>query len=246
MVNPPEVKAFDAAVRERFPAIQQVWGSLRAPYRVLDYGCGNGVLTYWMYANGFGQDCLGLDISATGIEYAQQYFARAGLQFQILTPLKPLDHYGEFDVVVSSHVLEHIHHPHQALAQMLPLADWFVLEVPLEDCFAQNAIATMRGNTLRQNPLGHVNFWSKQSFAAFVQSMGLMILRDFQYASAPFSPFNSRSKRWLEQALLRGMGVPRYGWLMATHYAVLARRHPAWQERLRWTLSQTGAERHAV
>src|SRR5258707_833870 len=43
---------FEAAVQHRFPSICRVWGSLRAPGRVLDWGCGNGVLTYWMYENG--------------------------------------------------------------------------------------------------------------------------------------------------------------------------------------------------
>jgi 2-polyprenyl-3-methyl-5-hydroxy-6-metoxy-1,4-benzoquinol methylase len=54
---------FEAAVLYRFPSICRVWGSLKPPARVLDWGCGNGVLTFWMYENGFGGEVIGLDVS---------------------------------------------------------------------------------------------------------------------------------------------------------------------------------------
>jgi SAM-dependent methyltransferase len=67
---------FEAATRHRFPSICRVWGSLRSPGRVLDWGCGNGVLTYWMYENGFGSEVLGVDVSQTAVAYANERFAR--------------------------------------------------------------------------------------------------------------------------------------------------------------------------
>src|SRR5262249_35101913 len=74
--------ALHAAVHARFPAILKVWGSMLAPQRVLDFGCGNGVLTYWMHCNGFGKDIVGVDISATAIAFAARHLARPGLTFQ--------------------------------------------------------------------------------------------------------------------------------------------------------------------
>lgn len=224
--------AFDSAVRDRFPAIQKVWGQLRTPARVLDYGCGNGVLTFWMSAHGFGQDLLGLDVSHEGIQQAVSYFARPGLEFQVLEPGKPLDHLGVFDVVVSSHVLEHVEYPQKAIVQMLPLSEWFVLEVPLEQCFVQTALTAIRGKALGDNPVGHVNFWTKRSFDSFIASCGLISLRTYRYASAPFSPYNSSLKCALERTALKILGLGLYGRFMATHYIVLARRHPSWRERI--------------
>src|SRR6266550_1906724 len=75
--------AYDSAVRDRYPAIRKVWGEMRLPQRVLDYGCGNGVLTSWMHQNGFGTDNAGLDISQTGVQFAKSKFNQDGLHFYV-------------------------------------------------------------------------------------------------------------------------------------------------------------------
>lgn len=222
--------AFDSAVRDRFPAIQKVWGELRPPNRLLDYGCGNGVLTYWMHSNGFGRDCLGIDVSSTGIENARKQFAKNGIEFRVFDPNKPFDNLGKFDVVVSSHVLEHVPDPHEALVRILPLSDWFLIEIPLEDCFVQNTVALIRQRERKDNTLGHINFWTKSKFRHLLESCGLLVVRDFQYASAPFSPYSNPLKRWMERLALAALGTKLYGRMMATHYIVLAYRHPSWRE----------------
>lgn len=217
--------AFDSAVRDRFPAIQKVWGTLRPPVRVLDFGCGNGVLTYWLKANGFGQDVLGIDVSKTGVSFAQCAFSCSGLEYRTVDQVKFESETGVFDVVVSSHVLEHISKPGNALRLLLPLAEWFIIEVPLERCWLQSLIWVIRGKKQVDNPLGHVNFWTRQSFLRFLRENDLMTVREHQYASAPFSPYNSPFKRFLEQALLNVLGIRGYGILMATHFVVLARKN---------------------
>lgn len=218
--------AFDSAVRDRFPAIQKVWGNLRLPQRVLDYGCGNGVLTFWLWSNGFGNEVTGVDVSRTGIENARRAYRGAGLNFETI---EAVENYapGSFDVVVSSHVLEHIEQPESALACLAAKADWLVLEVPLEQCLWPDLVARLRGRSRRDNPLGHVNFWSRTSFNAFLENAGLLVVRDFQYASAPYSPFNHWAKCLLERLALKVLGLRLYGALMATHYIVLARKREA-------------------
>ena len=49
--------------------------------------------------------------------------------------LADLSAMGDFDAVVCSHVLEHIPQPERAVRQFLPLSDWFVIEVPLENTY---------------------------------------------------------------------------------------------------------------
>lgn len=220
--------AFDSAVRDRFPAILQVWGQLRSPRRVLDYGSGNGVLTAWMYANGFGNEIVGIDISQAGVKYAAKTFGKSEVVFNTFQPGEALDHLGRFDVVVCSHVLEHVTHPENSLAQIIPLSEWFVLEVPLEECLVQKCLSAFGADRL-SNPVGHVNFWTKTKFCSFLKSCGLFVVRDFRYASAPYSRFNNPLKRIIERTALNIMGLSLYGRFMATHYAVLAYRHPSWR-----------------
>lgn len=216
--------AFDSAVRDRFPAIQNVWGTLALPRRVLDFGSGNGVLTYWMHCNGFGDSILGVDLSKTGVSNARNAFARDGLRFEHLDFLDSQAVHEKFDVVVSSHVLEHIPYPERALKRLRDLGEWFVLEVPLEKCIWQDLSYALRGKKRHENALGHVNFWTKTSFRRFLEENGFLIVRDYQYASAPYSPYNSALKRIVERALLMAVGMEMYSRVMATHYAILARR----------------------
>lgn len=215
--------AFDSAVRDRFPAIQKVWGELRPPEVVLDYGCGNGVLTFWLWSHGFGREITGVDVSRTGIGNARRAFSRPGLSFQTIdsTNRLPLDN---CDAVVCSHVLEHIDDPGSVLATIAPTAEWLVLEVPLEKCLWQDLAARLRGRSRVDNALGHVNFWNKPDFKAFLERTGLLVIREYQYASAPFSPFNHPLKRLLERFALKVLGLSLYGKIMATHYAVLVRK----------------------
>lgn len=214
--------SFDAAVRDRFPALEAVWGSLQRPGRVLDWGCGNGVLSYWMHANGFGTDVLGLDISSTAIAHARRAFSRDGLGFEVLEPDAGPAHLGAFDVALASHVLEHLDDPGATVRQLAQAAEWVVLEVPLEDAAVVNW-RKGRGVERPANDVGHVNFWTRRTFLELVEGCGLMVVREHHYASAPFSPYVGNGKRLAERSLLRVLGVRGYGRLMATHLTVLAR-----------------------
>lgn len=216
--------AFDSAVRDRFPAIQKVWGGLITPRRVLDFGSGNGVLTYWMRCNGFGESVLGVDVSHTGVASARADFACEGLRYEHVDYLDTLAGREQFDVVVSSHVLEHITEPEAALTRLRELGRWFVLEVPLERCYWQDIVYAVRRKERHDNPLGHVNFWTKKSFRSMLEKCGFLIVRDYHYASAPYSPYNTPLKRLAERVLLGTLGLNVYSRLMATHYIVLACR----------------------
>lgn len=209
--------AFDSAVRDRYPSIEQLWGTMPRPKRVLDYGCGNGVLTFWMHSHGFGEEVLGLDVSHTAVRDAQQRFGKPGLQFRVLED-QPLSSLGTFDVVVCSHVLEHLSEPGKTLETLRRLAPWLLLEVPLENNFVQNTLEQLGK---KNNTVGHVQFWTLDGFRGFLRSHRLLPVQERHYASAPFSPFSAPVKRAAERLALRMMGVGNYGRLMSTHYAAL-------------------------
>lgn len=215
--------AFDSAVRDRFPAIKKVWGDLLEPKTVLDFGCGNGVLTYWLKSNGFGERVVGIDVSQTGVENARKTFSRPGLTYYLVDYVDQLEA-NSFDVVVSSHVLEHIKQPEDVIQKIYNKAEWLVIEVPLEKCLWPDISCLLRGKKRQDNPLGHINFWNKKTFNKFIEDAGLLQVRDYQYASAPFSPYSHWAKRLVERVMLYILGLNLYSKIMATHYIVLARR----------------------
>lgn len=212
--------AFDSAVRDRYPAIKKVWGDLLKPKTVLDFGCGNGVLTYWLKSNGFGEQIVGVDVSETGVTNARKAFGQSGLTYELVDQLGG----NFFDAVVSSHVLEHIDRPEDMLQQVCNKAEWIVIEVPLEKCIWPDLSCLLRGKERQENPLGHVNFWNKKTFNRLLEKCGLLVVKDYQYASAPYSPFNHWAKRLVERFMLSVIGLNLYSKIMATHYIVLARR----------------------
>ena len=171
----------------------------------------------------FGKEIVGVDASATAIQFANFHFSRPGLTFETSSIDSGRAGLGTFDVVVASHVLEHLTKPEEAIQDVAALAEWLVIEVPLEDCWAPRLASTLSTRRRTENPVGHVNFWTRDSFRAFLESAGLLAVRDFQYAAAPFSPYQTLAKRLVERTALGVLGLELYRRFLATHYAVLVR-----------------------
>lgn len=208
-------------IQDRIPAIKKVWGERSYPKKVLDYGCGNGVLTDLLKEEGFGEQIIGVDVSETGVAYATETFMKPGLTFETIGFVNSVDT-NYFDAVVSSHVFEHIDNPAEVLKSIKDKGKEFIIEVPLERCLVPAIISLVRGKKRKDNRLGHVNFWNKKTFREFISQEGLQINNEYHYASAPYSPFNHWSKRYIERAALLLMGLRLYGKIMATHFIVSA------------------------
>ena len=216
--------AWDSAKRDRLPAVQAVAGDLLPFNRVLDFGCGNGVFTFWMFENHVGREIVGYDVSATGTGFATANFARPGLSYHQFDPAAglPAEARG-FDAVVASHVLEHVPDPAATLDDLKTRGDWLVLEVPLESALVPNTYFRLTGRDRRSNPVGHLHFWSRDDFEALLRRAGLTVHARHHYASAPFSPYTAAWKTGIERSALSVLGLGLYGRLMATHYCVLVR-----------------------
>jgi len=216
--------AWDSAKRDRLPALQAVAGD-RLPFdRVLDFGCGNGVFTYWMSENGVGREIAGYDVSVTGTTFANEKFARSGLSYHAFDPDVGLPAKATgFDAVVASHVLEHVPDPAATVADLKTRGDWLIFEVPLESALVPNSYYRLSGRDRRANPVGHLHFWTRREFEALLAQAGLTVHARHHYASAPFSPYTAAWKTGIERTALSLLGLSMYGRLMATHYCVLAR-----------------------
>ena len=74
---------------------------------VLDYGCGPGFGSEIL--SRYAKKVIAVDIRTKAINYAKSKYIKPNLSFQIISSSKPLpfeDNY--FDVIISSHVIEHI------------------------------------------------------------------------------------------------------------------------------------------
>lgn len=110
-MNPARVSYFDATARQAF-------GADRSRVRVLDIGCGGGLVSERMAALGY--PVTGVDLSAGSIETARRHAAATGVtvDYQVGSAYELPKADGSVDLVVISDVLEHLHDLPVAVAEI--------------------------------------------------------------------------------------------------------------------------------
>jgi ubiquinone/menaquinone biosynthesis C-methylase UbiE len=143
------------------------------PDSVLDVGCGEGVLTYeWAERLGEGR-VVGIDLDDPKLRAEWERRTVPNLEFRAeeATSLSFAD--GEFDMACAIEVLEHVPDPEATVAEMARVARRHVLvSVPREPLW--RALNMARGAYWRSlgNTPGHVNHWSRRSFAELLSRHG--------------------------------------------------------------------------
>jgi hypothetical protein len=89
------------------------------------------------------------------------------------------------DVVVASHVLEHLEDPAAFLRAMRErlVFNWAIFEVPLEDLPLCRLKALIRDRS--KNPSGHVQFFTAESFERLVRESGFEPSAHRRYVPVP-------------------------------------------------------------
>jgi hypothetical protein len=141
---------------------------------------------------------------------------------------------GPVDVVVLSHVIEHLEEPQAFLTSVRRLDfSYLVAEVPLDDLLVGRAGALFQKDRT-QNPAGHVQFFTARTFRHLLTSCGLTVIDDRRYLptldretidficrknrSSKLTRLKLQAGRWLRMAT-----GPVWSRLMSAHYAVLCR-----------------------
>jgi SAM-dependent methyltransferase len=205
------------------------------PRSLLELGCGTGAVIRECQRRGVADELTGMDYSEVAIAYvsAHSHGIRC-VQADIMIP--GFDFGGPYDVVVLSHVLEHLEEPLALLRSLIANVRfrYLVAEVPLEDLWAARLKGLFRDRT--NNAAGHVQFYTRRSFRELLAQAGLAIEADRRYvpiltpdaiavAAArarfprPRTVIMLATNRWLPRALGALWGRVYYA-----HYTVLAQR----------------------
>ena len=147
-----------------------------APASVLDVGCGEGVLTeQWAQRIAPGR-VVGIDLEDPKLAAEWAGRQRHNLTFSPMEVERLQFADDEFELVAATEVLEHVTDPERALAEMARVAARYLLvSVPHEPLWRVLNVA--RGAYLRQlgNTPGHLNHWTRRSFAGLLSRYGDVI-----------------------------------------------------------------------
>lgn len=147
-----------------------------APRSLLDVGCGEGVLVHrWALAMP-DRRVVGIDLEEESIQAGWAERQAANLEYRTM-PADDLPFAaGEFDLATAIEVLEHVPDPERTLAEMARCAERHLLvSVPREPLW--RALNVARGAYIGQlgNTPGHLNHWSKRSFARMLSRHGQIV-----------------------------------------------------------------------
>ena len=143
---------------------------------LLDFGCGEGVLTHrWALAR---PDARVVGVDLDGLQ--EEWAARTAPNLAFSTERAFAD--DEFDVVTAIEVLEHVSEPERELADLARIGRrWLIASVPREPLW--RALNLARGAYVRDlgNTPGHLNHWSRRAFLDLLGRHGEVV-----EARAPF------------------------------------------------------------
>ncbi len=198
------------------------------PRRLLELGCGTGAVISELHARGAAEEYYAVDYSEQAIRYLQetQPALHAAVADVTVTP----DPFGQapYDVVLLSHVLEHLEEPAAFLRSARRIDfTYLIAEVPLEDLPFGKLKALVKDR--RDNPAGHVQFFTRRSFRQLLTSAGYAILNERSYApvldkeTLQFA-YGRGSRKALTEHYLPRLAAPLWCRLFHAHNALLCEK----------------------
>ncbi|NIO20355.1 MAG: methyltransferase domain-containing protein [Candidatus Aenigmarchaeota archaeon] len=114
------------------------------PKLILDYGCGEGVLSTLLAERDF--NLIGVDISKPNIKVAKKHSLQKHLNIKYVIgdvenlPFKD----NSFELVVSSHVLEHLNEIEKGLCEIKKISEKAIIAVPT--CLSLSSLSMLGGD----------------------------------------------------------------------------------------------------
>jgi 2-polyprenyl-3-methyl-5-hydroxy-6-metoxy-1,4-benzoquinol methylase len=143
--------------------------------RVFDLGCGNGAVAAFLSRKGF--EVIGVDPSAEAIRVANQ--GHPELRLSRGSAYDDLaSRFGQFPVVTSLEVVEHLYYPRLFAACLLSLlepAGIAIVSTPYHGYWKNLALAVTGKMDAHFTALwdhGHIKFWSRRTLGLLLQESG--------------------------------------------------------------------------
>ncbi|QXV66665.1 class I SAM-dependent methyltransferase [Mucilaginibacter sp. 21P] len=160
--------------------------------KVLEVGAGDGSILKYLSDAGFAAEYHAVEISESGVAHI------ANRQIENLASVQIFDGYklpfedDSFDLIILSHVLEHVEHERLLLREIKRVAKNFVIEVPID--YKTNVDKRIKHFLA----YGHINVYTPTSLRYLLQTEGFEIKADLTSIIAPevtrFNTFINQKK----------------------------------------------------
>ncbi len=141
------------------------------PKRVLEVGAGDGSILKCLSESGFCEQLYGLEISQSGVDVIQ------GQEIAGLISCQTFDGYslpfedGFFDLVVLSHVLEHVEYERALLRELRRVSRHQVIEIPMDCNGLKDEIYHLLGPSY-----GHINAYTPDALRFLLSTENFVVL----------------------------------------------------------------------
>lgn len=142
---------------------------------VLEVGCGEGSILYWLSKWGFSADLNGIDISKSGVELLKSK------NIEHVKDILLYDGYSipyadnHFDLLICSHVMEHVEYERTLLKEIKRVSKYQIFEVPIDFSFYVDR------KIKHFLSYGHINIYTPPLFRFLLQSESFEVMSDKSY-----------------------------------------------------------------
>lgn len=165
--------------RHKVDSIQQLLmlGGVRAR-SLVELGCGPGAVIAECQRRSLAANFCGIDFSPVAVAFGRLHHPGILFEQRDITNSEPGHEVA--DVVVVTHVVEHLEHPETVLSKLRNFGRYAVIEVPLEDLLASRVKNRFRDR--RGNSAGHVAWFTPSSFRSLLREQpGVRIVAERIY-----------------------------------------------------------------
>jgi ubiquinone/menaquinone biosynthesis C-methylase UbiE len=142
---------------------------------VLEVGCGEGSILYWLSKWEFSENLHGIEISSSGVDIVKSKTIEHLKEVLLFDGYKIPYNDNHFDLVVCSHVLEHVEHERILLREIRRISKYQIFEVPIDFSFYVDK------KIKHFLSYGHINIYTPSLFRFLLKSENFTVLEDRPY-----------------------------------------------------------------
>lgn len=157
--------------------------------KLLDLGCGNGEFSARLANEGY--QVTACDHSISGVEIAKSLFPQIDFFQQDINKELPDQYKGQFDIVVSLEVIEHLFQPRilfDRSKEAIGEEGYLIASSPYHGYFKNLALALLNKFDNHWHPLrdfGHIKFFSKNTLLQCASECGFEVLSFHRVGRVP-------------------------------------------------------------